>query len=82
MTEDGSIVVAGTYFAVEDDTGDFVATKIDVNGTVVWRWQVNVSLAHILPTMSVISKDKPRNHTRPRQVCLECMSRCNRGKCN
>lgn len=43
MAENGSVVVAGTFFG-DDGTQDFAATKIDSNGTVVWIWEVNLRI--------------------------------------
>lgn len=42
--QDGSIVMAGSsagaWTTKHDGLGDFVAVKLDANGTELWRWQV------------------------------------------
>lgn len=48
LAEDSSVVVSGysrgSYGAVNAGSADFVAVKLDPNGTVLWKWQVGVAL--------------------------------------
>lgn len=45
FTDDGSVILAGSTASVwgEDNIGpgDFAASKLDADGTLVWTWQVN-----------------------------------------
>lgn len=44
-TGDGSVILAGSTACVRDEpsiaSGDFVAMKLDVDGNLVWTWQVS-----------------------------------------
>lgn len=50
MGEDGSVVVAGlthgNWGAANLGSGDFAAFKLDANGTLLWKWQVNLAAVY------------------------------------
>ena len=45
MEEEGSVTMAGSTFGLWGDThagsSDFIASKLDPEGTLIWTWKVN-----------------------------------------